>query len=413
MTVDTVKLNRMHAASGRNDKLAVMRTMEGEDIKEFFRLACDPAVKFYTTVDVVEVVEEYMQTVPQNIRSRDSDVWWQRWFELLGRLSRREVSGNDAKGDVISHLMVAPDEISILWAARCLMKDLRSGVSVSTVNKVWPGLIDDLSVMLALPYDPEKHDITGSWNVEPKLDGYRMTIIDGVPLSRNKREFTSVDHILEAIGPELLERWVFDGEIMGSSADFDEAGGSIRRKSEQASGAVYHVFDIIFREDWQGTTPNFGVRRHLLESVCKDIPFVKVVPSIPLQDPTSEQLFKAMKEMIALGYEGAMLKNATAPYVYDRTPDLLKLKDFVSEDLPVVGYTPGKGRHKGSLGALYVLRDGVQTKVGSGYSDAQRKEIWEKREQVIGQIIECQFQNLTKDGRLRFPVFLRFRPDKG
>lgn len=407
--IDLATMDKIEQTGSKNGKIALLRT-QPDSAKELFRLALDPTITFGVTVNLEDAVGSQM--LSSNARLSDNG-FWEAFVVILGQLQRRELTGNDAKTKLDRFWRLAPSPRHVLWACRMLMKDMRSGFSVSTVNKVWPGLIDDLSVMLAQPYDPDKHTFDGEWCFEPKLDGYRMTIIDGVPLSRNKRVFTSVDHILRQFTDAELADNVFDGEIMGSG-EFDEAGGSIRRKSVQATGACYHVFDTVLRSQWTGPTDSLMVRRARLEELLKETrPSIKLVKQLRVKDATHEQAIAMMRKFISEGYEGSVAKRRSAMYAYEHGPDVIKIKDFVEEDLKVVDqWKEGKGKHKGKLGSLFVDRQGVRSRVGSGFSDAQRKEIWSKRQETVGRIVEVQFQNLTPDGCLRFPVFLRFRPDK-
>jgi len=410
--IDIKLMNEMALTPGKNDKVTLLKR-QPESARTFLRWALDPMVTFGVTVDV-----EDMLILWGSGGCRDPEgVWWEDFYGGLQKLASRELTGNAAKADIDRRMILAPSDDHIRWACRCIMKDLRSGFSISTVNKAFPGLIDDMSVMLAETYDPEDHDdgkFMGHWAVEPKLDGYRMTIIDGVPYSRNWRVYETVDHILAQFTKEELSKWVIDGEIMGESKDFDEAGGSIRRKNKQAGGAVFHAFDCVTREQWgiDGASGVFHDRRGDLEHLCFGKKHIQLVKSVVLLNPTHEELIATMRQHITEGYEGAMLKNMSSPYVYDRSAALLKLKDFVSADLRVVGYTEGRGKHKNRLGALEVDLNSVVTKVGSGFKDHERDVIWNDRNATVGRIIEVQYQNLTKDGRLRFPVFLRFRPDR-
>ena len=55
-----------------------------------------------------------------------------------------------------------------------------------------------------------------------------------------------------------------------------------------------------------------------------------------------------------------------------------------------------------------------KTNVGSGFTDLQRKEFWEDKDKLIGQIIEIRADSISKsqDGEnwsLRFPRFKSFR----
>ena len=75
-----------------------------------------------------------------------------------------------------------------------------------------------------------------------------------------------------------------------------------------------------------------------------------------------------------------------------------------------------EGKYKGTLGAIICDYKGFELRVGSGFSDEQRKFFYENPNDIVGRIIECQFFEEThdKDGNLslRFPIFKTIRNDK-
>jgi DNA ligase-1 len=91
---------------------------------------------------------------------------------------------------------------------------------------------------------------------------------------------------------------------------------------------------------------------------------------------------------------------------------LLKLKRFETVDCKIVGTQEGKGKLKGCLGAILVDVSGVESRCGSGFDDETRTTLWSVKDSLIGKTVEVQYQNKSKDGALRFPVFIRMRPDK-
>ena len=91
----------------------------------------------------------------------------------------------------------------------------------------------------------------------------------------------------------------------------------------------------------------------------------------------------------------------------------MKVKEFHDVDLPIVGLEEGTGRHSGKLGAVKINYNGVNVKVGSGFSDEEREQVWNDQESFIGRIIEVRYQEVTPDGSLRFPTFVCFRNDRG
>ena len=102
-----------------------------------------------------------------------------------------------------------------------------------------------------------------------------------------------------------------------------------------------------------------------------------------------------------------MLRQPDSLYEAGRSSTLLKVKSFHDADAVVVGHQPGKGRHKGRLGALLVaLANDTQFSVGTGFSDAQRG-----KPPLIGTVITFRYQEFTDGGVPRFPSFVRERRD--
>ena len=138
----------------------------------------------------------------------------------------------------------------------------------------------------------------------------------------------------------------------------------------------------------------------------------RYVKSTTANDETELRQF--YNECLAEGYEGVMLKRLDTPYQWKRTDAILKLKPVATEEGVIVGWhlSPEKTKRAGQFGGFHVLtKNGVVTKVGGGYTDALKKQIQtEGPDTYIGRIAEVEHQPpFTNDGKLRFPVFSRFR----
>ena len=68
------------------------------------------------------------------------------------------------------------------------------------------------------------------------------------------------------------------------------------------------------------------------------------------------------------------------------------------------------------LGSIDVkdIKTGVQFSIGSGFTSAERLQLWKERKALIGKIVRYQFNETAKEstGKPRFPVFLGFRDEK-
>ena len=76
----------------------------------------------------------------------------------------------------------------------------------------------------------------------------------------------------------------------------------------------------------------------------------------------------------------------------------------------ITGMTAGAGKRSGMLGAIIVEPEGlggVETKVGTGFSDFELEVITQRID--AGEQLNCvvRYQDITKANKLRFPVFIK------
>ena len=122
--------------------------------------------------------------------------------------------------------------------------------------------------------------------------------------------------------------------------------------------------------------------------------------------------------MVKENLEGLIVRR-DAPYLGERTRDLLKLKAFQNLEAVVADLTTGTKQilnvdsglmeDRKIMAAAVIVVDGSYVHVGSGFSNEQRIEFLEHPERLIGKTIEVQYFEKTtdKNGKpsLRFPTF--------
>ncbi len=431
-------LERINATSSRTEKEALLAPhIENETLRKVFRFACDPLITFGLTAEKPKAALAGEETF-----GMESHVW-----ELLEALKDRVLTGNNAKVSTAS-IMVRLEHKSaqLLW--RILSKDLRCGMTAATINKVSPGLVPLFAVMLAHKYE-EKRITQFPVAVEPKLDGLRVIALvrDGSArfFSRTGKPFPALDHLgplvvkmaedavaaasksgseIERTYRRLLggggpARIALDAEV--TSGSFLKTSGDVRRKSESAEDAVLNVFDAVpfdvmtgDQKDWGAT---FKLRRHFVHFIVGHAPVGSPIQTTPLRIAQSHEEIQAIyEEHRANGLEGAMVKPLDGSYRKARSHNWLKIKAEESEDLRITGAFAGTGKYEGMLGGLIVDRAGIEVRVGGGFSDQQRTDIWDElcrdENAVVGRLIEIEFHEVTPDGSLRHPRFVRFRDDK-
>jgi DNA ligase-1 len=396
-----------------------------------------------------------VKQIPESIGIVDAENPYEEFFELLTKLQQRELTGHDAR-DAIAEMSERFDsEEWNLFLAPILRRDMRSGISSTTVNKICKGTEWEIPIFTCqLATNSEgRPEMKGMKRLEPKLDGVRVLMlvsmldsgIYATCYSRNGKVFENFKHIEDQVldnifellnapsktkhtsSGALMQSFVFDGEVVGNS--FQELMRQARRKENvTAEDSVFHIFDIIPLADFNRGHWNAQLHKriellHAMESAIDKMPNVELLPHLQVDLDTHEgknQLERYAKAMVAAGFEGIMIKNLDAPYLCKRSTDWMKWKPTITVDLEVIGLEEGTGRNKNRLGALVCngVDDGKEITVnaGSGFSDAERDSLWADRNLIFGRTVEIMADAITQnqDGTysLRFPRFVRFRDDK-
>jgi DNA ligase-1 len=387
-----------------------------------FRAAYDAMVTFGV---------KKVETKTGNGKGITPDAFW----DIAQQLAERKLTGNAAQTAVNFLRMNATEDEWNLWYRRILIKDMRCGVSETTINKVADPKYHIPVFTCQLAHDGANHEskVTGEKLIEVKLDGVRVITIvypSGKvdQYSRNGKELVNFEHIKKQIAKHAVffnEPMVLDGEVM--SASFQDLMRQVHRKSDvEANDAVLHLFDIIsLREFREGRGEHRQIDRSFTlsawyESVKDHMPNVAVVGQelVDLREAEGQARFAEINaNAVAGGYEGIMIKDPGAVYECKRTVSWLKQKPFIEVSLEVVNVEEGTGKNVGRLGALVLegIDDGktIGVNCGSGFSDAMRDSVWGDRGSVIGQIVEVRADAVTQnqDGTysLRFPRFKGFR----
>ncbi|EAJ3814957.1 DNA ligase, partial [Campylobacter coli] len=132
-------------------------------------------------------------------------------------------------------------------------------------------------------------------------------------------------------------------------------------------------------------------------------PYIKIIKQIPIKD--QEHLKEFYKDIVLNKGEGVVIRKDLAPYEKGRSKNAFKLKPYEDAECKVIGYTEGKGKFQGKIGALLCQMPNDRViRIGSGLKDKDREN-----PPKIGSIVTYKFNGLTKNSLPRFPVFLRIR----
>lgn len=335
----------------------------------------------------------------------------------------------------LASLCSCEDDVEVV--RMILNKDLRCGVNLKTASKVYPNL-PTKDIMLCgkaarvvvrngrRKVSPElkeffKEHSFENVGISVKENGVRDKIIvsgDTVShISRNGIPYINFDVLNPAI-LELAQHFfaitdyrcpaVFDGEVVSVDEDFQKQMTQVRRL-EEVDPSIFRLrlFDI-------PTLPYTQMNREriLQEAIGRlSNKNAKLITDVCCAKVKDFDSFLALYDtVVGAGKEGVVLKNLSGHYEEKRSNNWCKVKTFFSEDLRVIGTEKGKAGKKygNTLGALIVDFKGVRVRVGSGYTDEERESFLETPPAMI----EVEYKEITKDGSLFHPTFVRVREDR-
>jgi len=297
----------------------------------------------------------------------------------------------------------------------CLLPQARGGAPAAPAPKavkltktgkvstaVGGAVVKDTAPPCLLAHKWEDEDISGWWMSE-KLDGVRAWWNGEEFISRLGNTYHAPEWF-----KKLLPRGVtLDGELWIGRGKFQQTISAVRKlipTDSEWQGVTYVIFDA----------PNHkGPFEDRMEYLKTLFPVLKLgngagVGQVCILDQTKcknpEALRAMLKKVEGWSGEGVMLREPGSDYVDGRSKTLLKVKSFFDDEGTVVEHLPGRGKHKGRLGAIVLRWKGKEFQVGSGFSDDERRN-----PPKIGAKVTFRYQELTNGGTPRFPTYISER----
>lgn len=268
---------------------------------------------------------------------------------------------------------------------------------------------------------------TSDYNMEEKIQGNRMDIYfhtDGnLLITRGKFHKQLWLPDLATPIPEL-HNVQLTGEIYHPKYNDNQLAGLLNRKEYPIAPDIMrdirlYVFDVVRYEEYDVCglpwEDRFAMLLNMKENLEAANYKIRVIPSYTKLTPTF--VAETFDKIVAAGGEGIMLKHKRSLYQPGKRPanTWYKVKKTMTSDLIVIGFTPGKGKYEGMIGALmcgaYKADQIIHICNVSGFTDQVRRDISNNPAWWRGKVVEVKgFVSTTNS--IRECVYVRMREDK-
>jgi DNA ligase-1 len=312
-----------------------------------------------------------------------------------------------------------------------ITKSARIGCDVKSINKAFgEEFIPQWEVQQSYNIDKSPLKPDEWFSLSQKLNGVRGTFFEGRIISRQGKEFSGLDHIIQDIARLFpsSEDIVLDGELIRFNSEglpdnenFRIGTGILGQDDADKSCIQLIVFDILPVSEFISGESALTYMERLVElrSLSERIDALGLESIKPVEvlytGCDASMIDILLDRMVREDKEGLML-NRDSKYYRKRHNGILKVKRFYTVDLKVVSVEEGAGRLAGKLGAFVVDYKGNHLNVGSGMTDEQRDEFWLRRDSLPGRVIEVKFKEESSDKKtgllsLQFPIFVSLREE--
>ena len=405
----------LEKTSGNIAKENALREMDSAPWRKFLKYVFSEAKYYVKKYEKISHGHETFESCSNEI------------YKLMDKLAARKITGNAAV-EAVENLYSRLDKKETRPFECILNKDLKVGVSATTISKVYKGVLDTkISVALAQKFEPKYQHLLdeGDWYISRKLDGMRCIAKneggEWTFWSRGNKQITTLDNLKKDLDTLNLSDVVLDGELCivdeNGNEDFQSIMKEARKKNHTIESPMYMVFDMIpldvFEEGCGGE--KLSERQKKLTKIFSADPRQTV--RVLTQTKYNEENFQSMLSSVSkYGWEGLMLRKDTE-YVGDRTRDMMKVKSFSDFEAEVKGVETGElvYQEAGSgmkkyigVTALIIEYKGNEVRVGSGMSKEQRIDWYNDPSKIIGNEICVKYfsESKNQDGSysLRFPT---------
>lgn len=429
MLYTTVKA--LQAASGNNDKLAILEANKDNKLFEAYMQAVyDVGINYYVT------------KLPAHCAKLAPGAWPLDFPELEDlhiNLVRKGIRGKVAQsyiGDLYGGLDKEGQEL----LKYIFDRSIGAKVGDSMVLKTWPDLYFIPSYMRCSSMDDKikaHYAKLPYFFVQTKRDGsfayLRRNIdhsADAITRQGNTYPHWFSERMALGITPGTAlvgEMEVYESGKLMSRKDGNGVLNSVQQGEDEAAFAQYEfryvAWDSLSLGEFkEGYSPvPYEARLNELKSMLSSNtpPHVELILTHTVTSVVDANAIHI--DHTKRGLEGTVWKDPNGIWkdTSSGTKYAVKNKVVFEAEYEIVDYYEGEGKDAGKLGGITVKTKcgKLVNNCGSGFSSKQREEFWLTREELIGKIVTLEANDITtarnKDTvALSLPIFIEIRTDK-
>ena len=376
-------LKLLEQTGSRNEKESILKSLTGEQEQNFKRIAhltYSPSINFY--------IKDYEKPKSENILV--CNTLMEALNDLENIIASRSLTGNNARKWITMTLESLSEEDTEVMM-RVIKRDLRCGVSASTINKIWPNTIYVHPYMRCSSFS-EKNltNISFPCLSQTKMDGLYCDIIPlNSKIELRSRNGSFLTHLVKGNEDfEDLHLWLDDFVLMGELMSLDENGALMVREDSNGylnsdnvdpNRVVMYAWDLVPKEDFDKGLCKVPYKSRLktlsklLGSLNRSS--MRLVDSVECN--SKEDVIEHFKLNREKGEEGTVIKDYSMQWKPGTSKKQVKCKVIFDFDLKIVDWKYGeKGtKYEEMVGSIKLQSSCglLEVWVGSGLKDHERQ----------------------------------------
>ena len=409
-------LSELNESNSSNYKISTLKKYQNSEIvKQLLKLTYDKNNFNFgmSRTRLLGILNE--SNFPEGIDKIDN------YLDLLQENSGK-LSGNSAK-EFYSLLLQKLTEDSRVILLNILGRDLKCGINIKNINKVFKNLIPKPNYMRCAVFSEKLvKKIHFPAILQLKMDGtYReFNVSNGTVSAKTRAGEEYQNEVLFDILKSFPDGY-YMGELTIDGESRFTGNGLINSLNPPLDKIIFTCWDFLTFDEYTGKVKTsyidrFNRLQNLIES--RDFKQVKLVEN-HIVNNVSEAL-KQVSLWMSEGLEGGVLKDFNNTFKNGTSNTQLKIKLKVDAEMRITGFTEGTPgtKREGKIGAIQFANDeGTIKGQCSGFSDAELEEFSKNKDSLIGKIISVEFNDITKAENneyyaLSHPRFIEIRNDK-